>query len=189
MHRSWSALLTAILAIPVVGFTNAYLSAEHPPSSVPPWPIVASASEQDGLWPEAHQRSDRWLEPLDLTPEQRDQIQTLQDHAQPDLNALDERLQTERAVMQALMVQGDAAAEDLRVQHHVLQDLRQAMSAHRLEVLLAIRELLTPQQRTLLAAELAAAQRETTRPDKRQPRHHDRSDLPTDINAELNSPH
>jgi protein CpxP len=189
MHRSWSALLTATLAIPVVGFTHAYLSAAQPPQ--PPWPISAQSTEQGGLWQgDARHPSDRWLAGLNLTPEQQRQIQALQDRAQPDWVTQAKQLQTEQAVMQALMARGDASAEDLRSQHQVLQTLRQAMSAHRLEVLLAIRERLTPQQRTLLAAQLEAAQVEIAQlAEHHRGKHRDRQDLPTEINAELHRPH
>jgi protein CpxP len=192
MHRSWSALLTATLAIPVVGFTHAYLSAAPPPSPPNPWSISTQSTEQGGLWQgDARHQSDRWLAALNLTPDQQRQIRALQDSAQPAWVAQTEQLQTEQAVMQALMARGDASAEDLRSQHQVLQTLRQAMSANRLEVLLAIREQLTPQQRALLAAQLEAAQVEIA---QLADHHHrgklrDRQDLPTEINAELHRPH
>ncbi|MDA0268588.1 MAG: Spy/CpxP family protein refolding chaperone [Cyanobacteria bacterium] len=154
MQRSLSALLTATLAIPVVGFTNAYLGAEPQPAP-PAWQALAQAPEEI-LWQEEGwgPQSDLWLQDLDLTPAQRAQIQVLQADAQPNLEALAERLQTEREAMQSLMAGGEAAPEDLRVQYQVLQDLRQALSANRFEVLLAIREVLTPEQQSLLANRL-----------------------------------
>ncbi len=154
MQRSLSALLTATLAIPVVGFTNAHLGAQSPPAPMSAWHTLAP--EQSGLWQgdDHHPGADFGFHDLDLTPAQRAQIQALQRRAHPDLAALTTRLQTEQEGMQTLIAREATQPADLRVQHQILEDLRQTVSARRFELLLAMREVLTPAQRLRLAAQL-----------------------------------
>lgn len=162
MQRSLSALLTATLAIPVVGyFTHAQLSAESQPRSTPPLqtpPLQITLQKPDsghfGTENDRSQGRDLWLQSLDLTPAQHAQIQALQANAQPDLTALTERLSTEQNTLEALISSDRASAEALRVQYQVLQELHQAVAANRFEVLLAMREVLTPEQRTLLTTQI-----------------------------------
>lgn len=157
MQRSLSALLTAILTIPVVGYlTHAQLSAESQPPSAPPLQIRLQKPDSGRLGAEndRNQGRDRWLQSLDLTPAQHAQIEALQANAQSDLTALTERLSTEQNTMEALITSNRASAEELRVQYQVLQELHQTVAANQFEVLLAMREVLTPEQRTLLATQI-----------------------------------
>lgn len=96
-------------------------------------------------------------EQLDLSPEQSEQIAAIREQSQTDSQALVEQLQTNRQEMQSLLT-SDADPEQLRANHQDGQNLRQQLSDIRLETMLEIREVLTPEQRTEMA-ELMAQRR------------------------------
>lgn len=96
-------------------------------------------------------------EQLDLSPEQSEQIEAIREQSQTDSQALVDRLQTNRQEMQSLLT-SDADPEQLRANHQDGQNLRQQLSDIRLETMLEIREVLTPEQRTEMA-ELMAQRR------------------------------
>lgn len=101
---------------------------------------------------------DKLTEQLDLSPEQSEQIEAIREQSQTDSQALVEQLQTNRQQMQSFLT-SDADPEQLRANHQDGQNLRQQLSDIRLETMLEIREVLTPEQRTQMA-ELMAQRRE-----------------------------
>ncbi|WP_071590741.1 Spy/CpxP family protein refolding chaperone [Synechococcus sp. PCC 7336] len=94
------------------------------------------------------------LEELDLAPEQRQQIRAIWQDARADFLDRRAELQAERETLQGLLA-GTAPVEDIRPQFDRVQTLRQEMATLYFENLLAIRELLTPEQRTLLSDRLS----------------------------------
>lgn len=93
---------------------------------------------------------DRLSQQLDLTSEQSEQIEAIQEQSETENQALFEQLQTNRQQMQSLLT-SDAARQQLQANHQQEQNLRQELSNNRFETMLEIREVLTPEQRTQMA--------------------------------------
>jgi len=92
------------------------------------------------------QKMERMLQQLDLTPEQSQQIEIIKERSQTATEGLREEAQTQKDEMQALLA-SDATTEEIRGQHQEAQNLRQQLDSNRLETMLEIREILTPEQR------------------------------------------
>ena len=93
---------------------------------------------------------DKLVQQLDLTSEQSEQIEAIEEQSETENQALFEQLQTNRQEMQSLLA-SDADPEQLRANHQAGQNLRQELDTNRFETLLEIREVLTPEQRTQMA--------------------------------------
>ena len=91
--------------------------------------------------------ANRLLEQLDLTSEQSEQIEAIQEQSETENQALFEQLQTNHQQMQSLL-SSNANSEELRANHQQEQNLRQQLGNNRFETMLEIREVLTPEQRT-----------------------------------------
>ena len=100
---------------------------------------------------------DRLVQQLDLTSEQSEQIEAIEEQSETENQALFEQLQTNRQEMQSLLT-SNADSEQLRANHQQGQNLRQELGDNRFETMLEIREVLTPEQRTQMA-ELMAQRR------------------------------
>mgnify|MGYP001801437569 FL=1 len=131
--------------------THAQLRAESQSASAPQLQITLQSPNQNDLGQGYRRDPNLALQHLELTSEQLAQIQTLQNNARPDLAALTAQLTVEQDALERLIASEDTSAADLRMQHQVLQELQREIAANRFEVLLAMREVLTPEQRMLLS--------------------------------------
>ena len=93
---------------------------------------------------------ERLLSQLDLTPEQAEQIRTIQEQSRTTAAELKEQLQTQRQEMQSLYA-SDATAEEIRSEHQETEELASQLSSDRFETMLQIREILTSEQRAKMA--------------------------------------
>lgn len=96
----------------------------------------------------------RVLNQLDLTPEQTQQVETIQQQFRANNEPLREELQTQHQQMRSLF-SNDATVDELREQHQAVKDLREQFADNRFEQMLQIREVLTPEQRDRLAELMA----------------------------------
>ena len=96
------------------------------------------------------QKMGKLLQQLDLTSEQSQQIETIQEQSRSDAQGLKERLQTQHQEMRSLMA-SDADIEQIREKHQETQELHQQLSGNRFETMLQIREVLTLEQRSKMA--------------------------------------
>ena len=94
------------------------------------------------------------LQQLDLTPEQLQQIEDIQEQSKNQAQALHQQMQTQREEMRSLLA-ADATPEQLQQQHQQTQDLHQRLSDNRFETMLQVREVLTSEQRTQMAELMA----------------------------------
>jgi periplasmic protein CpxP/Spy len=106
------------------------------------------------------------FEQLELTPEQSEQIEAIEQESRTQAEALHEEMEQNREKMRSLLTANDTTPEQLRQQHQQNQALRQQLDDQRFETMLQVREILTPEQRTQ-AAELI----EQHRPGKRGHHH------------------
>lgn len=102
-------------------------------------------------------REGRWIEELDLSPEQSERIQAIREESRQAMEPLREQLRQAREQLQSQIASGDST-DQLRQQHEQVQTLHQQLGDQRFETMLAIRQVLTPEQRAQMA-ELMEQQR------------------------------
>lgn len=90
-----------------------------------------------------------WLRSLNLTPEQVQQIQAIRKRYQARLTAERQAVRVAQQELNQLMT-GNASPEQIRQQFEQLQGLKQKLGDTRLESMLAIRNVLNPDQRQKL---------------------------------------
>jgi protein CpxP len=98
---------------------------------------------------EPGERAERLFEELDLTEAQVEQIRSLRQAARDEMQDLHETLWTERETLHDLMA-GEATEAELRAKHDEIQTLHREVADQRFENMLAVREVLTPEQRAEL---------------------------------------
>jgi len=91
-------------------------------------------------------RRGRFLEQLNLSEAQMQEIQAIRESYAPEMRELGEQMRTERQELRQLMV-GNADDGEIRSQHDRVLDLHQSMAEMRFESMLEIRNVLTPEQR------------------------------------------
>lgn len=103
-------------------------------------------SQGDGQWG----KKQGWLEQLNLTPEQQQEIQAIRDRYQSQMQtSRDEMRQNMERMGQ--MMSGNTSDNELRNQHNQILQARQQMGQMQFEQMLAIRNVLTPEQRQQFA--------------------------------------
>lgn len=95
-------------------------------------------------------RGMRMLEQLNLSEDQKQQIQAIREQAKADSEQIREQMQSAREQMRSLMG-SNASESELRQQHQVMENFRDQKSDRRFATMLQIREVLTPAQRAQLA--------------------------------------
>ena len=101
----------------------------------------------------------RILSQLDLSSEQKQQIQAIDNKYESDRNPLYQELRTEHQEMKTLFT-SNATPEELRTQHEKIRNLRGQMGDIRFSQMLEVREVLTPEQRDRMAELIANKIRE-----------------------------
>ena len=112
--------------------------------------IVAQRSSRTDEARSAGSWEARWIEELDLSADQSESIQAIREESRETMAPLREQLQQAREQLRSQMA-SDTSANQLRQQHGQVQALQQALGEQRFESMLAIREVLTPEQRTRMA--------------------------------------
>ncbi|WP_052128546.1 Spy/CpxP family protein refolding chaperone [Neosynechococcus sphagnicola] len=104
-----------------------------------------------------------WLRTLNLNPDQMQQMQSVLRQYKPQMSERMQALQQAQAELQSLMA-GTASDSQVRDKYHQIETLRQQLASLRFESTLAIRRLLTPEQRRLLADQINRQRQERQRP-------------------------
>jgi periplasmic protein CpxP/Spy len=147
---NWRSLFL-IAAIPLLLPIGSSLARPESPSAFPalmaqrPFGPPTGDGEMRG-----EGREPRLPEELNLTTEQSQRIQAIQEQSKAARESLHQQLQAAEEQMRSLLA-GNATADQLRQQHQQLQNLRQQLGNQHFETMLAIREILTPQQRAQMA--------------------------------------
>jgi len=162
-----STLVAAVLLLPVAGSLGS-LGPGVTPTNITTASLLAQADPAP-LPPEAEQPPDpRWFEAIDLSDAQLQQIRAIREQARETLQPLHQQLRQERQTLRDLMA-SDVAAAELRSHHDSVQTLQQQLGDQRFETMLAIRDVLTPEQRATLA-ELAEQRRQQWQDQSPRPR-------------------
>ncbi len=93
---------------------------------------------------------DRWLQQLNLSQDQMQQIQAIRDRYK---GQMEQRGQALRQAQQELgnLMAGTASSNDIRDKHRQVEQLRQQLAQMRFESMLEIRDVLSPDQRRQLS--------------------------------------
>jgi len=141
-RRMLSALVIAGLTIPVLGgLTASQLQAQ----------IGGGSGMGDGP---RGDRAEHLIETLDLSNDQVSQIRAIREGGREAMQALHDNLRAERETLHDLMA-GTASDAELRAQYEDIQTLHRQVADQRFENMLAVRNVLTPEQRTELAERMA----------------------------------
>ncbi|ASC72386.1 uncharacterized protein XM38_033430 [Halomicronema hongdechloris C2206] len=161
-----STLIAAVLLLPVAGSLGPL---ESGISATPATASLLAQADPAPLPPDTEQSPDpRWFEAIDLSDTQLQQIRSIRDQARDTLQPLHQELRQERQTLRGLMA-SDVPAAELRSHHDTIQTLQQQLGDERFETMLAIRDVLTPDQRATLA-ELAEQRRQQWREQVPGPR-------------------
>jgi periplasmic protein CpxP/Spy len=97
------------------------------------------------------------LQQLNLSTQQLQQIKAIRERNSSEIRSSRQRLRQLQQEMQSLMA-GTASSDQVRSKFNELQSLKQQVSKLQFEQMLAMREVLTPQQRTQLAESIKQRQ-------------------------------
>lgn len=86
------------------------------------------------------------MERLNLSPEQRQQLQSIRQKYEGQWQKLETDLRSQQGELRQLMA-GSADKETIRKKHNQVTQIRQKLGDLRFEMMLDSREILTPQQR------------------------------------------
>ncbi|MFN3678337.1 Spy/CpxP family protein refolding chaperone [Thermosynechococcus sp.] len=98
----------------------------------------------------------RWranLENLNLTPEQRQRLQAVRKQYQGQMEQTRNQLRTAKQELRQMM-SGNASEDQIRSKHQQVRQLENQLASLRFESMLAMRGILTPQQRQALATQM-----------------------------------
>lgn len=159
-----TVLLSTAAVIVLMGGTFALAAANSQPQSLAQAPTTPPTTPGvcDGTGPHGPRGGPRgggmgmmglgdmpWVDELNLSAEQTEQIRTIRDQTRTDTTELRQQLRAAHQEMQTLMA-NDASADQLRNQHQEVQDLMQQLGDEHFDAMLAVRDVLTPEQRAQL---------------------------------------
>ncbi len=96
------------------------------------------------------QKKENWLQELNLTKEQIQKIQAIRRQYQDRLTQQRQSVKQAQQSLKDLMASGNASSEQIRQQFNQVQALQQTLADTRMESMLAIRTVLTGEQRQKL---------------------------------------
>ncbi|MCS6959730.1 MAG: Spy/CpxP family protein refolding chaperone [Pseudanabaenaceae cyanobacterium SKYGB_i_bin29] len=112
-----------------------------------PLTVSAQPSPPEREFPRWEERRGRLLEELNLTPQQKQQLEVIRQQRQGELADLQQRKQQLRQEMDQLL-SSNAPEQQLRAKFQEVQAVKSKMAEIRFEQMLAMRQILTPEQRT-----------------------------------------
>ncbi|HEY9653093.1 MAG TPA: Spy/CpxP family protein refolding chaperone [Coleofasciculaceae cyanobacterium] len=114
-------------------------------------PVFSQSLAQNPEQPRGHQRGQmRLMEELDLTSEQQERLQTIRLQYHNEISQHQQELGQSTQNLGELMA-GTASVDQIRTQHKQVQAISHQLEELRFESLLAMREVLTPEQRQRFA--------------------------------------
>lgn len=130
-----------------VAIANPFLTARTHNSMAWQQPVAQMSS------PVKNEGKGKFLDQLNLSNEQRQQIGSIRQKYQGQIEQLQERGQTTQEELFEMMA-GTESVRDIRTKRDEVVQIRQELGDARFESLLEMREVLTPEQRTQLAEKL-----------------------------------
>lgn len=128
-------------------------------------PGMAEALAQgQGNQPPMNQRSGQLMNALNPTPEQQQQLQGIRQEYQGKMQQQQQQMRQIQKELNELM-SGNASESQIRQKHDQLMVLKQQMGQLQFDMMLKMREVLTPEQRSQLA-DLMQERRQNSRRDR-----------------------
>jgi periplasmic protein CpxP/Spy len=148
-HPSLSAISTAIstallLSMGLVAMPIDAIAAPERSQSIAQAPARPNNAQNN---PQAR---DRWIKELNLSREQIQKIREIRDRYQDRLTQQRQAARQAQRELRELM-SGNASTEQIRQKHEQVQTFQKELETTRMESMLAIREVLNPEQRQKLA--------------------------------------
>ncbi|MFN3360657.1 MAG: Spy/CpxP family protein refolding chaperone [Pseudanabaenaceae cyanobacterium] len=112
-----------------------------------PLTVSADPSVMERGLPRWEEKRGRLLEELNLTPQQKQQLDTIRQQSQSQLETLRQRKRQLRQEMDQLL-SSNASEQQLRAKFQEIQAVKAEMDEIRFNQTLAMRQILTPEQRT-----------------------------------------
>lgn len=126
--------------------------------------VFSQSLAQNPEQPRGHQQEKmQLLEELDLTSEQQQRLQTIRLQYHNEISQHQQELGQSTQDLGELMT-GTASVDQIRTQHQQVQAISQQLEELRFESLLAMREVLTPQQRQRFASMMQQRRDEFRKP-------------------------
>ncbi len=145
---SASTVLAASLLVPMssiaASFNQSQTSTSYTVQTMAQTPVNMAKKRGRG---NKEQRLQRMQQELGLDDNQTSQIRAIHEQAKQDSQGLREQMRQAKEEMNQLMA-SDASDGELRQQYRKIQDIYQQLSQKRFEKKLAVRKVLTPEQRT-----------------------------------------
>ncbi len=94
-------------------------------------------------------KGQQWMQELNLSSEQQQSIQAIKEKYKGQMQGDREKMRQLKTEMQQFMVNG--SKDDIRTTHQQIQEYRQKKANARLEMMLEVRDVLTPEQREKMA--------------------------------------
>jgi periplasmic protein CpxP/Spy len=113
-------------------------------------PVAFTFTQQPSSAQELVEAPGKVLQQLNLSTQQLQQIKAIRERNSSEIRASRQRLRQLQQEIQGLMA-GTAPSDRVRSKFNELQSLKQQVAKLQFEQMLAMREVLTPQQRTQLA--------------------------------------
>ncbi|WLT37095.1 Spy/CpxP family protein refolding chaperone [Synechocystis sp. B12] len=88
----------------------------------------------------------QWMESLDLTNSQKQQLEAIRQKYQGQMQSLSEQMRTSQNELRTLM-SGNGSDSEIRAKHNQVANLRQQLGELRFNSMLESRQVLTPEQR------------------------------------------
>ncbi|MCT0253416.1 Spy/CpxP family protein refolding chaperone [Synechocystis sp. CS-94] len=88
----------------------------------------------------------QWMESLDLTDSQKQQLEAIRQKYQGQMQSLSEQMRTSQNELRTLM-SGNGSDSEIRAKHNQVANLRQQLGELRFNSMLESRQVLTPEQR------------------------------------------
>ena len=147
---SATTVLAASLLVPMssiaASFNQSQTSTSHTVQTMTETPVKMARRGRGNK----EQRLQRMQQELGLNDNQTSQIKAIHEQAKQDTQGLREQMRQAKEEMNQLMA-SDASDGELRQQYRKIQEIRQQLSEKRFETKLAVRKVLTPEQRTKMA--------------------------------------
>lgn len=116
-----------------------------------PNPLFPKTAAQHLEAPRRGERSQvKWMDQLNLTQEQKQKLERIQNRYKSEITQRQQAVRQANKKLREMMTAGNTSADQIRRQHKQVQELRQQLEETRLESMLAMREVLTQEQRSKL---------------------------------------
>lgn len=152
--RQISALTLCLLTLG----TSAVFAQSPAADAIDPSEHFLAQRPSNGQNPGSRGGKDNLMEQLNLSADQKQRMESIRNQYKDQIRQRQDAVRKARQEMKTMM-DGNASTAQIRTQHEQISALQQQLMSTRMEMMLAMREVLTPEQRARMA-ELMKQRRE-----------------------------